>query len=84
MADRDGALIHEPPNPTQPHRPDVDKDPPPPPCVGCGGFHGGVGAERLCLINSLRASRAAHASTTRIKDAEIARLLGCLKEFEPK
>lgn len=54
MADREGNLIHEPPSPTNPHRPDVERDPPPPPCVACRVVHGGVGAEILCLRTAVR------------------------------
>ena len=49
MADRNGVVIHEPPSPTNPHVPDVERERPPPPCVACGAIHGGVGAERICL-----------------------------------
>jgi hypothetical protein len=83
VADQQGRLIHDPPSPTNPHRPDVDRDPKPEPCVGCKGFHGGVGAEINCLRRVVVNLR------TRLEDKENAaiqenaRLRAMLSEFEP-
>jgi hypothetical protein len=83
MADRKGALIHEPPSPTEPHRPDVERDPSPAACVGCRGWHGGVGAEVNCLRRVVLNLRA-HLETVR-EDArrENERMRTMLAEFEP-
>jgi hypothetical protein len=84
MADRDGTVIHELPDPSHPHRPDVDREPPPAPCLGCGGRHGGVGGEIHCLRDTIRALRARAAAQLSAAHRENARLLECLKEFSPK
>jgi hypothetical protein len=84
MADRDGAPVHELPDPSHPHRPDVDREPPPAPCLGCGGQHGGVGAEIHCLRETVRALRRLSSAQLAATNREHARLLECLKEFQPK
>jgi hypothetical protein len=83
MADRKGALIHEPPSPTEPHRPDVAKDPPPALCVGCGVWHGGVGAEMNCLRRVVTTLRARLEEHDRAHAQENRRLRAMLEEFEP-
>jgi hypothetical protein len=87
MADRKGALIHEPAPPTQAHASDEPRIKVPA-CFGCGAIHGGVGAELLCLRAAVRAGlgpvRRKHAAEIAAKDQEIARLKRMLSEFNPK